>query len=329
MENKSTLGPIFVLSFLGGIVLFCVLLLTSTIMLGSAYVFSSLSGDRTYPILNTEPTREIGFSTQTNFPVLSNNQSEILSTNTPELVKVIDTPTERPSATPLPITTLTPTITTEPTQTPTETPPPTATMDQISVKQTEVVQETAQVEGMFQVVNQLYGSKLIPSTEGVFHSLPIYADETAITDKFEKMSTGLSLKNFILRADVNWQVDQYQGDWVESGCGVVFREKDPGNYYLLYLSLDGRVRLKRSIDNSLVLLGRSTIFEINRQEGLAQLVLVAQKDMIRIFVNGEKKYEKFGDPVTGDISFTVINKNPYGFGTRCKMSNIEVWEMDD
>jgi hypothetical protein len=179
-----------------------------------------------------------------------------------------------------------------------------------------------------QLVDQLFGNGLIPSREGRYHSIPIYANESANPAALDKFSTGLNIKDFVFRADVNWQVDQNQGDWVESGCGVIFRESDPANFYLVYLSLDGRARLIRKIDGSNILLGRSTIFNVDRQNGQAQLVLVVKGDMIRIFVDGEKKYEKPGESRAGDLSFTVVTGNPYGYGTRCKMSNIEVWEIE-
>jgi hypothetical protein len=324
MENKSTLGPLFVLSFLGSIVLFCVVLSISSLLLGTAYSINQISGEGRL----IQPSIVAVFESEQ--PVLStpSNQPEpmgaILTSSTPELPKP---PVEPPSTT-LPTENLIPTNTPLPIELPTQTPVPTATLDQNSIQMTRAALATQQVAGMMELVGQLYDGGLIHSTKGVYHSLPIFANESAIKDSIKKFPTGLSPKDFILRSDVNWQVDQNQGDWAESGCGIVFRESSPGDFNLVYLSLDGRARIIRSIGGSLLFLGRSTIFSIDRENGQAQLQLVVEGDMIRIFVNGEQKFIKPSEPIAGNLSFTVVTGNPYGFGTRCKMSNIEVWEIE-
>jgi hypothetical protein len=324
MENKSTLGPLFVLSFLIMIVLICILFSISSIMLGSAYSFYQISKEGNIIMPSDKPQIESTQTIQLTPPQILETIPLIEFTILPE----IPSPTVEPSFTPIPTETLLPKVELLPTEVPTQTSLPTATFDQKAVEMTKVAQATAQVEWMMEYVDQLFGNGIIHSKSGVYHNLPIYANESANPATFNKFSTGLFPKDFILRTDINWQVDQNQGDWIESGCGVVFRDTDPGNFYLVYLSLDGRARLKRSIDNSLILLGRSTIFDVDRQNGQAQLVLIVEGEMIRIFVNGAQKFEKPGIPQAGDLSFTVVTGNPYGYGTRCKMNNIEIWEIE-
>jgi hypothetical protein len=62
MENKSTLGPLFVLSFLIMIVLICILFSISSIMLGSAYSFYQISKEGNIIMPSDKPQIE---STQT------------------------------------------------------------------------------------------------------------------------------------------------------------------------------------------------------------------------------------------------------------------------
>jgi len=324
MDNKSTLGPLFVLSFLGSIVLFCVVLSISSLLLGTAYSINQIAGEGRL----IQPSTAVVIESQQ--PVLSTPSSQpepiiaLDASSTPEL----PTPSIGPSVTTLPTENLIQTDSPLPIEVPTQTPLPTATLDQNLVQMTQAALATEQVAGMIELVGQLYDGGLIHSTKGVYHSLPIFANESAIKDSINKFPTGLSPKDFILRSDVTWQVDQNQGDWAESGCGIVFRESTPGDFSLVYLSLDGRARIIRSIGGSLLFLGRSTIFSVDRENGQAQLQLVVEGDMIRIFVNGEQKFIKPNEPVAGDLSFTVVTGNPYGYGTRCKMSNIEVWEIE-
>jgi hypothetical protein len=192
---------------------------------------------------------------------------------------------------------------------------------------TQSAKATADTQDMVGVISNLYTTGIIHSTRGTFHSLPSFEGDWNDTNTYQKTDSGYNLSNFVMKADASWEVDGLQGNWSESGCGLFFRELDDENSYLVFWSLDGRARLMRKMSSGLVLLGRSTIYDIDRNSGQAQVMVVAEDEWIRIYVNGVQKFEKRGDIRPGKLQFTIISGNKNGYGTHCHMSNIGLWEI--
>ncbi|NPV86365.1 MAG: hypothetical protein HPY45_10205 [Anaerolineae bacterium] len=314
MEQKSTLMPLFVLSFLFVSVIICIVFLYSSALLGAAFGyfwFKNVCGQ--CPQITMTPV--VAFQPGSSMTPIANTATITAS--------------PLPTQTPEPSHTFTPVLTTfvPDTLTPSVTNVPTNTRDAMSVTQTWSAEMTQQVMNMMEWLNQLYQRGKIGNLNGQYYRLPNFADEAVEVGALRKVESGYTARDFVLRADLVWQVDGNQGDWAESGCGVVFRENEAGGYYLVYLSADGRARLKRFIGSSLALIGRSTIYNVNRDMAEAELTLVVKDETVTIFVNREQKFENYSEPASGMVSFTAVNGNPYGFGTRCWMNNIDLWVM--
>ena len=216
----------------------------------------------------------------------------------------------------------------EPTQPGSPTPvPATATIDVQAVTQTQAAQLTPMAAAMQSVVNDLYNNQVIKSNNGAFIHLPDFAGQSNDPSNYKFTPTNLALSDFILRADVAWQVDNLAGEWADSGCGIVFRADEMGNYYMIYLSLDGRGRMLRKVDGTTVMLGRSTIYDVDRTNGQARFMMIVEGDRVRYFVNDKIKFDKYGQPQIGKLEWTVVSGNKFGFGTQCQISNIEIWKM--
>lgn len=315
MEQKSTLTPLFVLSFLFVSVIICIVFLYSSVLLGAAFGYFWLR----------DVCRQCPQTTVT--PVMVFQPGSSITPVASHTVTVTVSPL--PTQTPEPSHTFTPVPTTfvPDTFTPSVTNVPTSTRDAVSVTQTQSAEMTLQVMNMMEWLNQLYQRGKVSSLKGEYYRLPNFADEAVELGVLRKVESGYVARDFVLRSDLVWQVDGNQGDWAESGCGVVFRENEAGGYYLVYLSADGRARFKRFIGSSLALIGRSTIYNVNREMAEAELTLVVKDETVTIFVNREQKFENYSEPARGMVSFTVVNGNPYGFGTRCWMNNIDLWTM--
>ena len=215
---------------------------------------------------------------------------------------------------------------------PTQPEPPTAipatpTVDAAALKQTEAAQLTPMAADMQDVINNLYKNRVITNNSGSFFHLPDYVGQSTDPTSFKFTATDMALSDFVLSADVNWQVDNLAGEWAESGCGIVFRADEMGNYYMIYLSLDGRGRMIRKVDGTTVLLGRSTIYDVDRNNGQAKFMLIVEGNRVRYFVNDKIKFDKYGSPQIGKLEWTVVSGNKYGFGTQCHISNINLWKM--
>jgi hypothetical protein len=342
MTQKSSLRPFFALAFLTLVVIICCLTSVSSAMIGGNYAYQSFSGGTQVAIVSTqvpskEPvkTKAILPPTNATVPTETNAVTATLqaSSTTKPTEKVEISVTPSLTATIIPTETFTPTFTATipPTDTATSVPSPTAnqvpTANPQAIAITQAAKATEQTQNMVNDIAKLYTDGIIHSTNGTFHVLPAFEGDWNKTDSIQKTDTGYNLADFVMKADISWEVDGLQGNWAESGCGVVIRDTEEGNYYLAFWSLDGRARLMRNLTSGQVLLGRSTIYDVDRNIGQAQVMVVAEGEWIRIFVNGTQKFEKRAESKAGKLEFTIVSGNPGGFGTYCKMSNVGLWEI--
>lgn len=352
MFNGRSLTPFFTAAIVAVILLACLMTGLSTAVIGSIYTYQTVLTltpgvfDMAQMPANPAPLTT-GIPATAALPAASGTLSftatQAPATGTPAPVDTATIPyifttiepteTFTPEPTFTPEATLTPTLTPIPTVTPLPTATPTIaivdtpTPDPQVVAATETAVVLARMTDMENTVTQLFDTGLITTKTGLYHAIPNYEAQWATRKEYERTSVGYSPKDFILRGKAIWEVDGNRGDWMESGCGVVLRENDKGDHYLVFLSLDGRARLMRSMNGSLSLLGRSTIYDVDRSRGEADFMLVVEDEWLRVFVNGKQKFEKRADPNGGNLSLTVVSGNTYGYGTYCRMNSIDLWEI--
>ena len=62
--------------------------------------------------------------------------------------------------------------------------------------------------------------------------------------------------------------------------------------------------------------------------GSANLLLIAENEMITVFVDEELVDTRQVDVEnSGDLNFAIMAGDHRGFGTRCVFSNIEIWRI--
>jgi hypothetical protein len=201
--------------------------------------------------------------------------------------------------------------------------PPTATM-------TPTENPTEVASNMAIEVQKLFDSGVISTTDGSFYSLPNYGSSWNQLHVYEQTPTGFyDLDDFVLMANASWAVDGNSGDWRESGCGFIFRQDDDLNHYMAYYSLDGRARLYRNLNGGSSLLGRTTIYDVDRENGYGKVMIVVEGDYINMYFNEKEIFRKRDPYITsGSLAFTVVSGNMYGYGTQCNLSNVELWEIN-
>ena len=324
MTGKPIIKPLLFTALFCVIVMACLLVGFLSMTVGTAYSIASW-------LTSTPRVADLVYRTSTgNATVVAQIPATLEPTVNTSLVtqpateKPVDTSTPVPAATVTPA----PSPTLESTTPPTFTPVPvTPTLDVAAQKLTQEAQLTPMAADMKAVIEDLYNSKTIKKSDGTYLHLPDYQGEWANPDNLKFEDTGVTLSDFVLRADVEWQVDGNQGEWAESGCGVVFRADEMGNYYMIYLSLDGRGRLVRKLDGSSIMLGRSTIYDVDRNLGKEKFMLIVENDRVRYFVDDKVKFDKYGQPQIGKLQWTIVSGNKSGFGTSCKISNIDIWKF--
>ena len=283
-------------------VLLCCMFVLSTAVMTTAFLVTNLGAAGITPV-------EAGAT----MPEQETVAAVVENTNTPfeEMALPTETP-EPPTPTPeLP--TATPTETLTPTMAP---PTATATID-----------TTAQASRMAQVVNDIFNKGVISSSEGEYTRLPDYRGSWAKPNEYSVKRTEFNSSNFVIRTDAAWQVYNNSGNWVESGCGIVVFEKDSPAYYLIYYSLDGRARLYRVVGGGATLLGRSTIYSVDRTYGQGELVVAVENQQITIYFNEKEIFRKqIGFPLEG-VGFTIVSGLTSDYGTLCDMTNIDLWQI--
>src|SRR3972149_614429 len=127
--------------------------------------------------------------------------------------------------TPTPTITLTPSLTpTAPsTLTPTKTPTPTATPN---------LTATQQYMDFISLAQKFHETGQVSTTEGSYQKLDDFSDELAMEYGYRWTPPGLDSKDFIIRADFDWEVANQKN---YSGCGYVFRQESESHYYVTAL----------------------------------------------------------------------------------------------
>ncbi|MBI9048252.1 MAG: hypothetical protein JEZ00_02445 [Anaerolineaceae bacterium] len=299
------------------LIIFCSVLVITAGIIGVGYGLQTSAQGTPYTGLNfaANATNTVDF---TNIAATAAN--EVINSTTPDITETeIEQPIETATVS-IPSATNTVEITLTETQTPI---PPTET-------NTPTLDATAFASEMVIEIQNLFDSEIISTTDGQFYGLPDYGSSWNQLHVYEQTPTGFyELDDFVLRADASWAVDGNTGDWRESGCGFIFHQDADLNHYMAYYSLDGRARLFRNLNGGSSLLGRTTIYDVDRENGYGKIMIVVEGEYINLYFN-EKEIFRKRDPwiASGSLAFTVVSGNMYGYGTQCNLSNIELWEIN-
>lgn len=226
--------------------------------------------------------------------------------------------------------TYTPTITPSPTATltPTNTPTPTITPN---------LTATQQYETFSLIVQEIYDAGQIPTLEGTYKKLGDFSEQLAQQFGYKWSNTGVKAKEFIIRADFVWSI-AHQKNY--SGCGYVFREKSKDFYYLIALdALDG-VLLSYTKKNpssffppivnySIGASRKTKLPDMGPNPYQATFTLVVTEFKAYTYINdiyySEYELQKNWLTETGPLSFMILTGTDKDFGTRCEVTNAEVW----
>ncbi len=204
---------------------------------------------------------------------------------------------------------------------------------QISTREAAIAaakaESTVQAEGMQIRIQDLHDRGYLESTSGSYFLLDDFDESWAQINWYQWWETGHSPSDFVVRADAEWDSASDRANWWTSGCGFVFREDGVPNHYLTYLGLDGYVYFARSVNGISANLGSSYYGNVGTPSGGAEIMLVAEGSTISFFVNGERVHSRQDQGLSsGSLALTLLSGINTDFGTRCQMSNIELWELN-
>lgn len=233
--------------------------------------------------------------------------------------------------------TFTPTITLTPspsptatfTLTPTNTPRPSATPN---------LTATQQYESFIGFVQRAFEEGQITTTKGKYERLDDFSDELAMSYGFSWTSTGVRAKNFIVRAEFDWEV---ANEINNSGCGFIFRYWNEQDYALIALDARhgtflGFAEYKNDVFGNFSLvhtridpIKKATLPEMGQNPYHAIFTLIVNGSNIYTYIDSEffteYRLSKEFPSQSGDLSLMVLTGSINDFGTRCKITNAESW----
>jgi len=251
----------------------------------------------------------------------------------------------QPTATLPPTSTPEPTATPIPTSTPTETPVPTATPNRTTTAQAAtmeavvvtqyaeqtaaaaVAQQTEQAEAALWEKMVEEGS--LTQTKGRLHTVDDFDESWAQRNWYSWWSFGYDLADFVLMTHIDWKSTQ-SDKTAFGGCGFVFRIKDNDNHLLVLVYVNGSAGLGQMTPYGYetITTGNPLLQTDSEKEGSADFVIVADKEIITAYINGEKAFRKLvARTNSGDMGYTILSGTNKDYGTNCKFSNTRIWEL--
>lgn len=185
---------------------------------------------------------------------------------------------------------------------------------------------TEQSQAMMGIIQQLFDEGTISSKEGDAYRLDDFNESWAQIGYYQWWKTGYAAENFVLSTDVAWESASDQANWPEAGCGIVFSEDGESDHHLAYLALDGFGRLAQIAKGEWKNLAVHRYGALSIPDGNAKIMLVVYDKRINFFVNGQRVANAYdGSLDGGDIALTLLSGTNKDFGTRCQMSNIDLF----
>lgn len=187
---------------------------------------------------------------------------------------------------------------------------------------------TAQVQGIVDAVELLASEGVIEKTAGTYYQIEDFNESWAQIGWYQWWGTDLAPTDFVLRAHTEWESASRTANWFESGCGFVFREEDANNHYMIYLALDGNVYLKGYLEGQYKEYGKGYVGKLDFMKGGADVMLVVEGDHILYYINGEKILDRQNSALReGNLALTLVSGTNKDYGTRCDITDIELWDM--
>lgn len=253
------------------------------------------------------------------------DSQSLAETNTAETIAALP-PTEiiPPTAPQLPI------------EAPTKTPPATKAPKPTLVPTRDTgSQATAQAQPMADFVASLQTQGYLGNAEGTYYAIDDFEDSLAQINYWQWTRTDYSPKNFVVRSKVEWASASDTANWDWSGCGFLFRENvEKNEYYMVQLGLDGYIWAGTSVARKQTWANTQKHLSLDIPEGNVELVVIVDGANVTALVNGQKAFQTHNNLLSsrltsGPLSFMLNSGTNAGFGTRCKWTNVELWELSE
>ncbi|MDR3575860.1 MAG: hypothetical protein P4L50_18515 [Anaerolineaceae bacterium] len=188
---------------------------------------------------------------------------------------------------------------------------------------------TLQASTIQRSVQNLILKGILTSNQGTFAGLPNFDQSLASINSSEMFPSQYAPSNFVLRANTFWDAASTSTNWFASGCGITFHiTNNNQDYYAVRLTLDGHADLLSYSKGVMSDIYKNFYGYLSTPSGGAQIMLVVNNGWITFYVN-EKQALRIQANVhpSGQLGTAVYSGTNQGFGVRCQMTSIELWQL--
>jgi hypothetical protein len=203
----------------------------------------------------------------------------------------------------------------------TATPYPTGTPD---------VRPTLQYEAMKAKVEKYVKDGYLTSSGGNYHRLDDFFIKWAQLGYYQRWNTGYRPADFVIESDIDWESASATANWSDSGCGFAFHANGDTDHYSIFLTLDGYIDSFSYHNGYWGHMGQAWFGKVDVPQGKAHIALVVEKEKYFFLVNDKlvKEYTGFQNQMLdGYLQFTILSGTNKDFGTSCKFTNVDLWNI--
>lgn len=206
--------------------------------------------------------------------------------------------------------------------------------DQQTATAEALLQQTAQAEPIFLTAQGLVDEGMLTDSDGVYETWPDFDETWAQLNWYRRYEIPKAsirpASRYLISAHVWWESASDYANWNLCGCGFVFgHQADSGNHHVATISMDGYANLFRSDASGTFILAKRSGDAKGVPQGEADFMLVVDGQKIGLYVNGQQVV-KYTDTrlKPGQIYYTLISGTNKGYGTHCKMTEVNHWLME-
>lgn len=259
----------------------------------------------------------------------------LVATDTPAAPFATDTPQPTSTATCTPTATLVPTATPNLTATSAAATSEAFFATQRAGRTATAVSGQATQQAEDELWSKLTNDGTITYTKGDLYYMDDLEESWAQLNWYRWWSFGFDYSDFVIASHIEWKTPE-NWKYVSGGCGFVVRIKDNDNHLVVFLTPKGDAELGAMTPRGFNYQGvhwknpdLPNYLLINpASSGEADLIVVAEKEFVTAYVNGEKIYQWYVALTSpGDMGYTIVSGTNKDFGTNCKFTDTRVWEL--
>ncbi|MHC1773242.1 MAG: hypothetical protein AB9907_16210 [Flexilinea sp.] len=181
-------------------------------------------------------------------------------------------------------------------------------------------------DSMTRIIKMLELKERITGTGGSFLALEDRELSLAQMGYYSKADLGITGQDYILQSDISWKSAYEKPDYINSGCGFIFRSEDEYTFQRVYIALDGNIYLS-AFRNGTEIPIMTYNYGTWSLEGEGTLTLVADEAKISVLYNENLLGTVYNATwmATGSAGLVVQSGTNYDYGTACTFKNSQAY----